>query len=147
MAGATLRRRLAGTAAASGLQGAAEAASPLISKAIPVSGEKIPAIGLGTDAFNAGARADIHAELQRMPELGTLLVDTSDDYGDSEALIGDALAALGTARAAGFSPPSSPAEPAPRCSSARSSGCAARVDLLQVHNVYGVDELMPLIQE
>ena len=68
---------------------------PLITKAIPSSGERIPAIGLGSDAFRASERDAIRDEIKRMSELGGSLIDTAAAYGDSEALIGDALASLG----------------------------------------------------
>lgn len=75
---------------------AARAALRLIVKAIPATGEALPAIGIGTDSFRSGLRDDIRTELGRMSELGATVIDTSDDYGDSEALIGEALARLGT---------------------------------------------------
>jgi len=123
------------------------AAPPLITKAIPVSGEKIPAIGLGTDAFNAGARADIRAELQRMPDLGGTLVDTSDDYGDSEALIGEALAALGTRERLFLATKLSGGAGAEVFQRSLERLRTRRIDLLQVHNLNGVDKLVPLLQE
>jgi len=123
------------------------AALPLITKAIPVIGEKIPAIGLGTDAFNAGARADIRAELQRMPDLGGTLVDTSDDYGDSEALIGEALAALGTRERLFLATKLSGGAGAEVFQRSLERLRTRRIDLLQVHNLNGVDKLVPLLQE
>src|SRR5438105_2201099 len=74
----------------------AESSRPLITKTIPASGEKIPAIGIGTDSFSDSVRDDIHAELKRMSELGGTVIDTAASYGDSEALIGQALESLGT---------------------------------------------------
>lgn len=120
---------------------------PLITKAIPASGEKLPAVGLGTDAFNAGARADIRAELQRMPELGGTLVDTSDDYGDSEALIGEALAELGTRERLFLATKLSGGAGAEVFQRSLERLRTKRVDLLQVHNLNGVDKLLPLMQE
>lgn len=69
---------------------------PLITKSIPASGERLPAIGIGTDSFRESAREEIRAELGRMLELGGTVIDTAAAYGDSEALIGDALTSLGT---------------------------------------------------
>ena len=68
----------------------------LITKSIPASGERLPAIGIGTDSFRESAREEIRAELGRMLELGGTVIDTAAAYGDSEALIGDALTSLGT---------------------------------------------------
>lgn len=125
------------------------ASPPLISKVIPSSGERLPAIGIGTDSFRTGVRAEIRAELQRMSELGATVIDTSDDYGDSEALIGEALESLGT-RDRMFL--------ATKMSDGRSRGPedfarslerlrTRRVDLLQVHNLNGTAELIARMQE
>ncbi len=61
---------------------------PLITRAIPATGERLPAIGLGTDKFELDARDPILAEIHRMQELGGTLIDTAAAYGDSETLIG-----------------------------------------------------------
>lgn len=128
----------------------APAASPrLIAKAIPSSGAWLPAIGIGTDSFRTGVRADIRAELKRMSELGATVIDTSDDYGDSEALIGEALESLGT-RDRMFL--------ATKMSGGASRGAedfarslerlrTRHVELLQVHNLNGTAELIPRMQE
>ena len=138
LSGAWLARPLAALGAA---------ALPLITKAIPASGEKIPAIGLGTDAFSQGARGDIRAELQRMPELGGTLIDTSDDYGDSEALIGEALAGLGTRERMFLATKLSGGAGAEVFQRSLERLRTKRVDLLLVHNLNGVDKLLPLLQE
>src|ERR1700730_4914670 len=69
---------------------------PQITKAIPSTGERIAAIGIGTDSFRDQLRDEIRAELKRMSELGGSVIDTAAAYGDSEALIGQALDSLGT---------------------------------------------------
>jgi aryl-alcohol dehydrogenase-like predicted oxidoreductase len=142
---------LLGRAAASVGPAAASAAPaggaslPLLTRPIPSSGERIPVIGIGTDSFHEGVRDEIRSELQRMIELGGTVIDTSDDYGDSEALIGEALGALGT-RSKVFL--------ATKCSNGAGSFArslellkTARVDLLQVHNLHGTEELIPTLQE
>jgi aryl-alcohol dehydrogenase-like predicted oxidoreductase len=68
---------------------------PIIMKAIPSTGERIPAIGLGTNAFTADHYAELRDVLKRMHELGGAFVDSSSDYGDSETVIGRAFAELG----------------------------------------------------
>jgi aryl-alcohol dehydrogenase-like predicted oxidoreductase len=125
--------------------GAASASSlALITKPIPSSGEHIPAIGLGTDSFREDVRDEIGAEIKRMIELGGTVIDTSDDYGDSEAIIGAALAPL-AARQKVFL--------ATKCSNGPDSFArslellkTARVDLLQVHNLHGTAEMIPALQ-
>jgi aryl-alcohol dehydrogenase-like predicted oxidoreductase len=87
-----------------------------------------------------------------MNELGGSVIDTAAAYGDSEALIGDALAALGIRdrmflatklTADGFF--SGGGEASFHRSLERLK--TQRIDLLQVHNLNGVDSLMPLLQQ
>jgi aryl-alcohol dehydrogenase-like predicted oxidoreductase len=139
--GALLGRRL--TAA----EPTTAAALPLITKTIPTSGEHLPAIGIGTDSFGESAREEIRAELGRMLELGGTLIDTAAAYGDSEALIGDALANLGT-RARMFIATKLVASGGAE-SFARSLERLKtdHIDLLQVHNLNGVATLLPTLQQ
>jgi aryl-alcohol dehydrogenase-like predicted oxidoreductase len=129
---------------------------PLISKAIPSTGEKLPAIGLGTDKFRASDRDAVRAEIQRMQQMGGTVIDTAAAYGDSEQLIGDALSASNTRNAiflatkltaggAGFFGAGVGGAASLERSLQRLK--TQRVDLLQVHNLDGVDSLMPLLQQ
>jgi aryl-alcohol dehydrogenase-like predicted oxidoreductase len=86
-----------------------------------------------------------------MSELGGTVIDTAASYGDSEALIGDALAQLGTRErmfiatklvAGGFGVTGG--ESFTR-SLARLK--TTHVDLLQVHNLNGVATLLPTMQQ
>jgi aryl-alcohol dehydrogenase-like predicted oxidoreductase len=119
---------------------------PLITRAIPVSGEKLPAIGIGTDAFDEGARDDIRDELKRMSELGGSVIDTSDDYGDSEAIIGEALASLGIRDKMFLATKISGGGGADVFQRSLERLRTQRVELLQVHNLNGVDKLVPAMQ-
>ena len=128
-------------------------ALPLISNTIPSSGERIPAIGLGTDSFRASEADAIRDEIKRMHELGASVIDTAAAYGDSEALIGDALAALGT-RDQMFLATKLTADRFFSGGGGEASFHRSlerlktqRIDLLQVHNLNGVDSLMPLLQQ
>ncbi len=126
---------------------------PLITKAIPSTGEKLPAIGLGTDQFRESERAAIQAEIQRMQQMGGTVIDTAAAYGDSEALIGEALAALGI-RDKLFLATKLTVDDVGTSTRAGEESFARslqrlktdRVDLLQVHNLEGVDALMPVLQ-
>src|ERR1700694_984956 len=119
---------------------------PLISKAIPSTGERIAAIGIGTDSFRDKLREEIRVELKRMSELGSSVIDTAAAYGDSEALIGQALESLGT-RDKMFIATKLVGSESDSRSGAMSAGSFERslerlktphVDLLQVHNLNGV---------
>jgi|SRR6185312_1976657 len=136
---------------------AADAAQlPLITKSIPSTGEKLPAVGLGTDKFRDSDRDAIRLEIQRMQQMGGTVIDTAAAYGDSEGIIGDALAALNirndmfvatklTAGGAGLFGAGVGGGASLERSLQRLK--TQRVDLLQVHNLDGVDSLMPLLQQ
>ncbi len=134
---------------------AAPSAGP-ITKAIPSTGERLPVIGLGTDAFYRSEQPAIEAEIGRMVQLGGTVIDTASDYGDSESLIGDALATLGLRRqiflatklTAGGGVFGIGSDLGGEGSFQRSLRRlrTERIDLLQVHNLDGVDRLMPLMQ-
>ena len=129
---------------------AAESAAtslPLITRPIPSSGEPLPAIGIGTDSFRESARDDIQVELGRMAELGGTVIDTAAAYGDSEALIGDALAHLGT-RARMFLATKLVADGGAESFTRSLERLKTdHVDLLQVHNLNGVATLLPTLQQ
>ncbi len=137
----------------------AAAASPasqaLVTRVIPSSGERIPAIGLGTDAFRAQVRDEIRTELKRMSDLGGSVIDSAAAYGDSEALIGEALASLrlrdkmflATKLVAGGAASPSGATGADSFARSLERLKTRSVDLLQVHNLNGVAALLPAMQE
>jgi aryl-alcohol dehydrogenase-like predicted oxidoreductase len=129
---------------------------PLITKAIPSTGEKLPAVGLGTDKFSSDDRDAIRAEIKRMLEVGGTVIDTAAAYGESEALIGDALVADNlegkmflatklTVSGAGFRGGGVGGQESFDRSLMRLQ--SQKVDLLQVHNLDGVDALMPSLQK
>jgi diketogulonate reductase-like aldo/keto reductase len=127
---------------------------PLITKLIPSTGERIPPIGIGTDSFREELRDEIRAELQRMSELGGSVIDTAAAYGDSEALIGQALVSLNTrdrmfiaTKLAGSASNSASATGAASFERSLERLKTRRVDLLQVHNLNGVAQLIPLMQQ
>jgi aryl-alcohol dehydrogenase-like predicted oxidoreductase len=73
---------------------AADADLPLIEKAIPSTGEKIPVIGIGTDRFGDIDVDTVRDLLKRMVELGGTVIDTAALYQGSEERIGPALSEL-----------------------------------------------------
>jgi diketogulonate reductase-like aldo/keto reductase len=73
--------------------------SALLSRAIPSTGEKIPALGLGTSrTFDVGdspnERAPLQEVLKRFVQLGGKVIDTSPMYGQAEGVIGDLTSEL-----------------------------------------------------
>jgi aryl-alcohol dehydrogenase-like predicted oxidoreductase len=127
----------------------ASRSAPIL-RSIPSTGEKIPVIGVGTNAFGVtGAEelAELRKALQAMPTLGGTVIDTAQAYGSSEEVIGKLLADLGN-RDKFFLATKTP------LAGDITGGAAvldrsfrrlqvSRIDLLQIHNVYGLEELMP----
>jgi diketogulonate reductase-like aldo/keto reductase len=78
----------------------AAAADP-IKRAIPRTGERLPAIGLGTwqvlDVAGSGPEFEAaHAAVRSFLDSGGRVIDSSPMYGASEERIGDILSALGS---------------------------------------------------
>ncbi|HYT47792.1 MAG TPA: aldo/keto reductase [Burkholderiales bacterium] len=69
----------------------------LISKPIPSSGERLPAIGVGTwQTFDVGGNAAARSPLREVLRLlNGNVVDSSPMYGSSESVAGDLIAELG----------------------------------------------------
>jgi diketogulonate reductase-like aldo/keto reductase len=71
----------------------------IMTKRIPVSGEELPAIGLGTwQTFDVradpGAHAPLREVLRMFSEAGGRVVDSSPMYGAAESVVGDLSAEL-----------------------------------------------------
>jgi diketogulonate reductase-like aldo/keto reductase len=85
--------------AAAARPGRAGAAPSILERPIPSTGERIPAVGLGTwRTFDVGAsaadRAPLQEVLQRFVGLGGRVVDSSPMYGAAESVVGDLAAHL-----------------------------------------------------
>jgi len=127
---------------------------PLITKAIPSTKEKLPVIGIGTNAFGVSAPEEVAARrevLAKLPELGGAIVDTAQAYGTSEAVIGEQVASLGN-RSKLFLATKTPlsGDVSNAKETLEKSFQALRtdkIDLMQIHNVHGIDELLPLYRE
>ena len=88
---------LAATTIVSGVH--AQPAAPVLTRAIPRSGEKLPVVGLGTAIiFDIGNDADKRAErskvIQTLLDGGARMIDTAPSYGTAESVVGDLLAAM-----------------------------------------------------
>jgi aryl-alcohol dehydrogenase-like predicted oxidoreductase len=127
------------------------ASAPLITKAIPASGEKIPVMGVGTNQFGRTPYADVRDILKRMHELGGTVIDTAALYGDSEVQIGKALTELSLTDkmfiATKLNAPGGAGDVGGRESFDRSMQRLQRIDLLFVHFVESVEAMMPLLTD
>jgi hypothetical protein len=80
----------------------AQASQQVITRAIPRTGEVVPAVGLGTfmtfDVTPGQPREHLREVVRRFWEGGGRVIDTSPLYGLSEVSVGDFATALGIAR-------------------------------------------------
>jgi aryl-alcohol dehydrogenase-like predicted oxidoreductase len=110
----------------------------LLTRAIPSSGERLPAVGLGTaQVFNTNdeaTRQKAAAVLQALIAGGGRLVDTSSVYGDAEAVLGDVIAAGGL-RGKLFIATKLEAPDAAELKRSLARLKTEKLDLLQFHNV------------
>ncbi len=76
----------------------AAATLPLISKPIPRSGERLPAIGLGTIWYRDADYPALKAVVAQLFARGGTVIDTAAAYGESEGVVGKALQELNLRR-------------------------------------------------
>ncbi len=127
---------------------------PLITKAIPSSGERIPVIGLGTNAYSVNtpeAMAPLREVIQRMGEMGGTVIDTARAYGRSEAVIGEILAGLGN-RKQFFIATKTPiggdfSNPQAVLDVSFSALKVDVIDLMQIHMFNGTEAMMPVFEK
>lgn len=123
-----------------------------LTKPIPSSGERIPAVGLGSwSTFNVGndtaLKDESTAVIRAFLAAGGRVIDTSPMYGSSQDTIGYALGKLG--HPAVFSAdkvwtPSADNGPV-QVEVSRAKWGIRRFDLLQVHNLVGWEAHLPML--
>ncbi len=149
----------AGVAAAPSWLSALEALlqSPLNTRPIPSSGERIPVIGIGTARrYDVGAtpaeRDPLKAVLARFPELGGKLIDTAPGYGAAETVTGDLIKQLGNrdklflaTKVSSRTGDVAAAGQSIEQSMARFG--SSMIDCMQVHNLGGTKALLPMLRD
>ena len=127
-------------------------AAPIL-KAIPSSGEKLPVIGLGTNAYGVTDAAELASRkevLQRMSALGGRVIDTAHQYGKSEEVLGEMLASLGNRKdyfLATKTPMGSIADVKAAMDESFRRLRTEHIELLQVHNMNNADQQLPAFRE
>ena len=115
------------------------AAAPVVTRAIPSSGERLPAVGLGTArVFDVGddpaKRTALAEVLRSLVAGGGTLIDTASSYGSSEAVVGDLVAKAGLRKQV-FIATKLEADDAAELRGSLERLRNAQVDLLFLHNV------------
>jgi diketogulonate reductase-like aldo/keto reductase len=131
------------------------AQTAIITKAIPSTGELIPAVGLGTwITFNVGDDPELREEcagvMKAFFDAGGRMIDSSPMYGSSQLVIGHGLSRLPRPvrlfSADKVWTSSAPAGPG-QVEESRKHWRIQRFDLLQVHNLLGWEEHLPMLFE
>ncbi|WP_437203009.1 aldo/keto reductase [Planctomicrobium sp. SH664] len=132
---------------------AEKSALPEILKAIPSTGEKLPVIGLGTNAYGAKTedeKVPLREVLEQMSTAGGKLIDTARAYGKSEEVIGELLGNLGN-RKSYFIASKTPIQgdfsnPEEVLDVSFKALRTDVIDLMQIHQLGGVEKMMPALE-
>lgn len=128
---------------------------PLVTKGIPSSGERLAVVGVGTNNYSPTTpeeRAVRRAVLAGLTDAGASVIDTAPSYRDSEQTIGDLLADLGNRKQAFLATKVT----APEGNLQRGIDMIEEsfrklktdvIDLLQIHNLDGVGQLFPHLND
>lgn len=129
----------------------------LLTRPIPSSGERLPVVGIGTARrFDVGTsdteRAPLREVLRELPRLGGRVVDTAPSYGNAETVIGDLMAELGNRDQIFLATKVGAGRDGAAAGIAEMEGSLRRLrterfDLLMVHNLAGVSEMLPVLRE
>ena len=127
----------------------------LLTRPVPATGERLPVIGLGTNAYGVTSAEDLAARkevLRRMPELGGAVVDTAPAYGRSEEVLGQLIAEIGNRDKLflGTKVTASGGDPAAGRAMLEESFRRLRTDhieLIEVHNLTGTELMLPVLAE
>ncbi len=135
----------------------ADTHAALVSKPIPATGEMLPVIGIGTarrfDVGEAAAeRAPLREVIDRLPKLGGRLIDTAPSYGRAETVIGDLMAELGNRDQIFLATKVGSGRNGAAAGEAEMQGSLQRLktdrfDLLMVHNLAGINEMLPVLRD
>ena len=131
---------------------AATQQSTLIQKAIPSTGEKIPVIGMGTARFFDEVTPELRQVITRFPELGGKVIDMAPSYSNAEQVVGDIIAELKDRPryflATKVTGPGSDRESGQRqMEESMRRLHTDKIDLMQIHNLLGVEQRLPLLRE
>jgi len=133
------RREFAALATTAVLAPPAFAQNPaVLARPIPGSGERLPAVGLGTaqvfDINDETTRQKAAAVLQALVTNGGRLVDTSSVYGEAETVLGEVIASAGS-RESLFIATKLESPNAAELKRSQIRLKTDKIDLLQFHNV------------
>jgi aryl-alcohol dehydrogenase-like predicted oxidoreductase len=130
-------------------------AAPLMTKAVPSTGERLAAIGVGTNNYSPNTPDELAARREVLAGLtaaGASVIDTAPAYGRSEQTIGELLADIGNRKQAFIAtkvaaPDGKLAEAVAMIEESKRRLRTDVLDLVQIHSLAGVDILFPHLNE
>ena len=135
-------------------KGISAAENELIRRPVPSSGELIPVMGVGTNRYGVGddvtLRAPLRAALEKFHQLGGTVIDTAPGYRTSETVLGDLLADIGNLDDFFIATKVDREDRADSEERMEASFRKLRMqvcDLMQVHNLRGWQDSIPLMKE
>ncbi len=127
------------------------AAGPLMTRPVPSTGERLAAIGVGTNNYSPTTpeeRAARREVLAGLTAAGASVIDTAPAYRQSEEVIGELLAEIGNRKQAFIATKITAPEGSLEKGTAMLEESFRRLktdvlDLVQIHSLNGVDVLFP----
>jgi aryl-alcohol dehydrogenase-like predicted oxidoreductase len=134
------------------LQGAS-----LVTKPIPSTGERLPVIGIGTArrydvAASEAELAPLREVVRNFTRMGGKLIDTAPSYGNAEPVVGNLVAQAGNRNQLFLATKVGRGRQGVQAGRAEMEQSLKqlrvdKVDLMQVHNLAGVNEMLPVLRE
>jgi aryl-alcohol dehydrogenase-like predicted oxidoreductase len=131
----------------------AASAGATVTKTIPSSGQRIPAVGIGTNNYSVTAADELAARkavLEKLPALGGAVVDTAPLYGRAEEVIGALVADLHNRERLFLATKVMTSDATAGQASMEESMRRLKtqhIDLMQIHNLVGVEAMIPVLQD
>ncbi len=130
-------------------------AAPLMTKTIPSTGERVAAVGVGTNNYSpttADERSARREVLAALTQAGASIIDTAPAYRESEATIGEMLAEIRNRKQAFIAtkvtaPNGDLAKGIAMIEESKRRLRTDVLDLVQIHSLNGVDVLFPHLFE
>jgi aryl-alcohol dehydrogenase-like predicted oxidoreductase len=129
--------------------------APLMTKAVPSTGERLAVVGLGTNNYSpttAEERAARRAVVAGLTTAGAQVIDTAPAYRQSEETLGDLMADIGNRQQVFVAtkvtaPEGNLAKGIAMIEESMRRLKTDRLDLLQIHSLNGVEVLLPHLNE
>lgn len=134
---------------------AAQGQGARIAKAIPSTGERIPVVGLGTNAYGvatAEEKAPLREVIRRLAQVEGSVIDTAPAYRNSEEVLGELIEELGVRDRIFLAtkvtaPDGDVSQGQAQLDASFRNLRTDVIDLIMVHNLNGTEAILPSLLE